>query len=198
MAVRHVVVRRHTRPLCDAAMQSFRLGHVRSRARPAPHSSFAGADDADEPLAVPQEHAPPSAETCAASRALQDAGNAHAEEGRFAAALREWEKALKLTPRQAALHESMVSLRARISAAASANSTFALAPGASIPRNWRVVARGCSRRTCVRERGAARRVACELTRLTRTGRRDHSGCQLGRGAIERCATLCAGADTSAP
>ena len=89
-------------------MQSFRLP-ARSRARPAPHSLFAGAEDADEPLALPCEQAPPSVEDCAASRALQDAGNAHAEQGRFAAALKEWERALKLTPHRPELHESMAS-----------------------------------------------------------------------------------------
>ena len=105
-------------------MQSFRL-QVRSRARPAPHSLFAGAEEAeDEPLAPPREQAPPSAEDCAASRALQDAGNAHAEQGRFAAALKEWERALKLTPtgqHAATLHESMVRPAVRVTAAASAD-----------------------------------------------------------------------------
>ena len=106
-------------------MQSFRLP-ARSRARPAPHSLVAGAEDADEPLAPPpDEQAPPSVEDCAASRALQDAGNAHAEQGRFAAALKEWERALKLTPHAAELHESMASSAAqavRVSASADTRS----------------------------------------------------------------------------
>lgn len=86
-------------------MQPFSLGQ-RRRARPAPPSAFSAADEADE--AAQGEQAPPSAEECAASRALQDAGNVHAEGGRFPAALQQWEKALKLTPRNATLHESMV------------------------------------------------------------------------------------------
>jgi hypothetical protein len=134
-------------------MQSFRLGQVRPRARPAPHSSFAAAEEVNEPLAQPQEHAPPSAEACAASRALQDAGNAHAEAGRFPAALLEWEKALKLTPRTAELHESMVSslndVHCACIAVVRAESAFAHTPGSSIPGNRGVLARCCGRRTCV-------------------------------------------------
>ena len=125
----------------DAAMQPFRLGKVRSRARPAPHSSFAGAEEADEPLVPPQELTP-SAEDVAASRALQDAGNAHAEEGRFAAALQEWDKALKLTPRTAELHESMASSMPRVSAAVRTDRALVHALGASFSGNWRVLARG--------------------------------------------------------
>ena len=145
---RHVTSLHSPPPL---PMQSFRL-HTRSRARPAPHSLFAGAaEEADEPVAPPPEQAPPSVEDCAASRALQDAGNAHAEQGRFAAALKEWERALKLTPHSAELHESMASSRLRVYLQLRAlKHARTPAIGASFSGNRRALARGRSRRTCVR------------------------------------------------
>ena len=145
LPARSHVVPRHSPPAL--LMQSFRL-QARSRARPAPHSLFAGAQEAEEPLAPPPEQAPPSAEDCAASRALQDAGNAHAEQGRFPAALKEWERALKLTPHVAELHESMASSAApgvRVFAATSADARLYRCPGAGISRNRRAVAGGRSR-----------------------------------------------------
>jgi hypothetical protein len=101
-------------------MQSFRLARPRQRAPPpaafAPPAWTEEEDAAPDTLqvaAAAAAAAPESDADVAASRALQDAGNALAETGQFPGALREWGRALKLTPRRAELHESMV---ARITA----------------------------------------------------------------------------------
>ena len=93
-------------------MQGFRLARPR---RALPAGAFDAPDTDEFTAAEPSAgaataplHAPPSDADVAASRALQDAGNALADAGQFAGALREWERALKLTPCSAALHESSV------------------------------------------------------------------------------------------
>jgi hypothetical protein len=94
-------------------MQSFRLARTRRALPPAAFEAPAWEEAAAEEAPQPAP-APASAADAAASRALQDAGNALAEAGAYAAALREWEQALKLTPRRADLHESMARPAGRV------------------------------------------------------------------------------------
>ncbi len=92
-------------------MQPFRL--AASGRRRAPHlvaTAFAAAPELveDDVAQPPQEVLRDEAADAAESRRLQDEGNALAEAGSFPAAIARWERALKLTPRRADLHESIV------------------------------------------------------------------------------------------
>lgn len=89
-------------------MQAFRVARTRRTLRPAAFQPTWDDDELEAVLHAEPMPASASDSDVAASRTLQDAGNALAEAGHYAAALSEWRRAVKLTPRNALLHESMV------------------------------------------------------------------------------------------